>query len=267
LSILLIVFLTGCYKSNENLTNGAAALYIIHSDKGKKNFEKSLTPSDKHGPIPPKKAKVPVKFYDGLFNENEVEENKRNPLAIKVNTTSTGSMTQAVFFDYCEHFVQSLPSEQGKDALPCILFLDGHASRWSVASLRYLMLNNVYPFFLASHTTIWSQPNDNGTIKRLHSCIEEVTEKYRRWTSAVIPYFNNIFSKGWRLFIERESTDLNSGGNNATSAKTGLYPFNPLCDSWETAIATLGIDKALDLSRDVTTQLEVKTITKEEGRP
>ena len=147
MSILLIVFLTGCYKSNENLTNGAAAPYIIHSDKGKKNFEKSLTPSDKHGPIPPKKAKVPVKFYDGLFNKNEVEENKRNPLAVKVNTTSTGSMTQAVFFDYCEYFVQSLPSEQGKDALPCILFLDGYASRWSVASLRYLMLNNIYPFF------------------------------------------------------------------------------------------------------------------------
>ena len=59
------------------------------------------------------------------------------------------------------------------------------------------------------------------------------------------------------------------GANNTTSAfaKTGLYPLNPLSDSMETAIATPGINKALDLSRNATTQWEVKKITTEEGRP
>ena len=112
-------------------------------------------------------------------------------------------MTQAIFFDYCNHFVDSLPPDQGKDGLPCILFLDGHASRWNIASIRYLMLNNVYPFYLASHTSIWSQPNDNGTIKCLHSCIEDASVKRRRYDKAIIPYFNGIFVEGWRDFILR----------------------------------------------------------------
>ena len=92
------------------------------------------------------------------------------------------------------------------------------------------MLNNVYPFYLASHTSIWSQPNDNGTIKRLHSCIENATVKRRQWDSAVVPYFNGIFVDRWREFILQESNDLAAGANNATSAwaRTGLFPFNPM---------------------------------------
>ena len=113
----------------------------------------------------------------------------RNPLAIDVNTTSNGSM-----------IVRSLPPDQGKDGLPCILILDGHVSRWNLAALQFLILNNVYPFFLASHTTIWSQPNDNGPIKRLHLCIEEITLKCCRWSKAIIPYFNSIFVEGSCLY-------------------------------------------------------------------
>ena len=59
------------------------------------------------------------------------------------------------------------------------------------------------------------------------------------------------------------------GANNATSAyaKVGLYPFNPLADSWENAIDTLGLDKELDMRRVVTKNFEIKVITTEEGRP
>ena len=46
-----------------------------------------------------------------------------------------------------------------------------------------------------------------------------------------------------------------------------LFPFNPMSDSWDTAIETLGIDQALDLSRDVTTQWQICVITSKEGRP
>ena len=144
----------------------------------------------KQGPKPPISPKVPDKFCEGLFVENEEEEKKKNSLAIKINSSSSGSMTQVIFFYYCKHFVASFPPEQGKDELPSILFLDGHLSCWNIAALRYLMINSVYPFFSGSHTSIWSQPNNNGTIKRLHSCIENATVKRRRWDSAVVPYFN-----------------------------------------------------------------------------
>ena len=167
----------GCYRSNEYVSEGAPPPFIIHSNRTKKRYKKSLTPADKHGPIPPKKQKISDKFLSNLLHLEEIEEEKRNPLGISVNTSSTGSMAQEIFFNYCEHFVKSLPKDQGKGGLPCILFLDGHVSRWNVAAMRYLMLNNVFPFYLASHTTIWSQPNDNGTIKRLHLCIEAATVK------------------------------------------------------------------------------------------
>jgi len=239
--------LTGLYKHNKNHSEGAPAPFVIHSDKARKKFEQQLSAQTKHGPVPPRSHKIPDRFKKGLFNEEENDEKERNPLGVSVSTSSKGSMTQVLFYQFCEHFVKSLPSHQGKNGSPVILFLDGHSSRWNVAALRYLMLNNVFPFFLASHTTIWSQPNDNGTIRRLHSCIAEVTAKHRRWNSTSIAYFNQIIVDAWELFIKRESSDLASGLNNATTsyAKTGLFPFNPLPDAWDDAIETLGLDNKL----------------------
>ena len=51
---------------------------------------------------------------------------------------------------------------------PVLLFLDGHASRWSVKALLYLRENNVFVFCVPSHTTIWSQPNDAGPNASFH---------------------------------------------------------------------------------------------------
>ena len=203
-----------------------------------------------------------------LIDKKENTEEKRNPLGVKVQTSAKGSMTQVLFYDYCQHFVHSLPANQGKNKLPVILFLDGHVSCWNLAALRFLILNNVYPFFLASHTSIWSQPNDNGIIKRLHSCIKEATISKRRWNQAIVPYFNTILAQAWMLFLTREANDLVAGANNATSAysRTGLFPFNPLSDSWEEAIESLGFDNALNMRRKVTTQWEIQVIRLEDGR-
>jgi len=97
-------------------------------------------------------------------------------------------------------------------------------------------------------TSIWSQPNNNGTIKRLHACMEEATLRRRRWNRAVIPYFNAIIFDAWQNFLTREASDLIAGGNNATGAfaRTGLFPFNPTSDSWEEAIDSLGIHNSLE---------------------
>lgn len=45
---------------------------------------------------------------------------------------------------------------------PVILFLDGHASRWSRSALTFFMAHNIHVICVPSHTTIWSQPNDAG---------------------------------------------------------------------------------------------------------
>lgn len=51
---------------------------------------------------------------------------------------------------------------QGKGGEPVFLFVDGHASRWSLAALNHLLSHNVFCICLPSHTSIWAQPNDAG---------------------------------------------------------------------------------------------------------
>ena len=71
---------------------------------------------------------------------------------------------------FAEHFVTNLPANHG----PVLLLLDGHGSRWSLQALQLLLKNKVYPFFIASHTSIWAQSNDCGLNFCFHRCIEHV---------------------------------------------------------------------------------------------
>ncbi len=77
---------------------------------------------------------------------------------VKVEMTNSGSMTQEVFMVYAKHFIEALPVGHG----PVMLFLDGHPSHWNKYALKFLMENCVFAFFLASHTSIWAQPNNAG---------------------------------------------------------------------------------------------------------
>jgi len=127
-----------------------------------------------------------------------------------------------------------------------ILFLDGHSSRWDVSSLLYLLQNKVFPFFLPSHTSVWTQPNDNGTNLRWVKSLETaVSSLGMRWNgvSTTPSYFNIIIRNGWKIFLKSEREDLLCCNcNNTTSAwkKTGLYPFNPFCESWNNVLETMG---------------------------
>ena len=107
---------------------------------------------------------VNPRFSVGLADPNAGPKSfldHQNPCGFCVRATKNGSMTQESFFDFCVHFVKNRRAQNDTD-LPHILFLDGHASRWNLAALRYLMANKVYPFFLPSHTSVWTQPNNNG---------------------------------------------------------------------------------------------------------
>ena len=72
---------------------------------------------------------------------------KKNPWGFCVRTSTAGSMTQRTFYEYCLHFVDNLPANQGVNDEPVFLFLDGYSSRYDVSSLLYLLSNNVFPFF------------------------------------------------------------------------------------------------------------------------
>jgi len=158
---------------------------------------------------------------------------------VTVETSSSGSMMQEIFMVYAKHFVSALPQNHG----PVILFLDGHGSHWNHHALQYFQDNKVFPFFLASHTSIWSQPNDAGVNKRFHWALEQECKNTRRMvTTATIKYCNSNFIKGWRIFLKAECDDLRKlGYNNATNAflRTGLYPYNPFSESWMDAIDSI----------------------------
>ena len=108
-------------------------------------------------------------------------------LKLTVKTSNSGSMTIELFIDWCDHFIENTLKPRGlgpgAPARPCfpldtrpfiiatlalaggkplLLFLDGHASRWSLAALLKLRDNSVFVFCVPSHSTIWSQPNDAG---------------------------------------------------------------------------------------------------------
>ena len=81
--------------------------------------------------------------------------------------TPNGSMELRVFEAWCHQFVQNLPPGFGKGGKVVILLFDGHASRWTFTGLWHLLLNNVQPFCLASHTSAWSQVSSD---RRMYRC-------------------------------------------------------------------------------------------------
>jgi hypothetical protein len=182
---------------------------IIHQDGSQKKWETALTRTQKNGTAPPPTPHVSPRFSKGLLFQGSNEAQK-NPMAIAVGSSSSGSMTQPNFYKFAKHFVESLPKQkEGEAPVARILFLDGHSSRWSVAALRYLMENHVFPFFLPSHTSIWSQPNDCGTNKSLHhyfAAARRASGKFNDETS--VSYFNRIFESGWKQFVMKEHEEL-----------------------------------------------------------
>ena len=142
------------------------------------------------------------KYSDGLAEPlifSSGDKFSKNPYGFCVGTSPAGSMTQRTFYDYVMHFVANLPESQGVNGEPVLFSLGGHSSRWDVSSLFFLLANNVFPFFLPSHMSIWTQPNDNGTNLCWVKCLEKAVSLngMRRHGVGTTPsYFNIIMREG-----------------------------------------------------------------------
>jgi hypothetical protein len=226
-----VAYTVGKFRDIKNGIEGACGPVFIHTDKSKTKAKEAVERESQRNGETPSDLKIGKRFKEGFEDSPE----------ILVASTHSGSMTQEIFYHYVNHFIESLPAEHG----PVILFFDGHGSRWSVKALEKLLQNQVYPFFFASHTSIWAQPNDVGVNKRYHNSLEQVAKIERRSDGpANVAYFNYILSTGWQLFLENERQDLlEVGCNNTTNAyqRTGVYPLNPYSTAWMEAIETLGL--------------------------
>jgi len=101
---------------------------------------------------------------------------------VSVQTIRSGSMMQEVFMIDAKHSVSTLSQ---------------HGSCWNKYALKLLMDNKVVLFILASHTSIWSQPNVAGLDKRLHWAIEQECKKeHQKCNDPTVPYCNTNFVKG-----------------------------------------------------------------------
>jgi hypothetical protein len=248
----------GKYKREDHKVEGAPGPFIIHAGGNKKKDEDcneagSLDDEFRFDP----------KYLSGLCNldvdpNNPKEGHHSNPMNFDVRVTPNGSMDKQHFLDWSHHFVKNLPESQGKGKEAVFLTLDGHVSRSNLAAMRYLKENNVFVFFLPSHTSIWSQPNDCGVNLRFHACVEQVANKMRKGVSdAKVEYHNKIIRAAWELYLKKESDDYQRTGTNAASnawKRTGLHPFNPRCEGWQNGIETFGY-------RDVVTKREQETTT------
>ena len=89
-----------------------------------------------------------------------------------------------------------------------ILFLGGHSSRWDVTLLLYFMQNNVYSFFIVSHTSVWAQPNNNRHNMQLHKCVEAIIIKLdlQNAEKTKVSCFNVLIWNAWKEYnkIERQ---------------------------------------------------------------
>lgn len=75
--------------------------------------------------------------------------------------TSSGSQTRETFEDWTAYFVRTMTKKGWgtQNNKPMILLIDGHTSRWTYDGLQTLINAGIYPFFIASHTSAWHQPN------------------------------------------------------------------------------------------------------------
>ena len=153
---------------------GAPPPVVIHSKSASTNPDAILDPYD-----------VPEKLLHGLapmrsdLKDGKDANERNNELGFLALATPNGSMKQCTMLPFAKHFVKNLPTERNP-LEGIILLLDGHSSRWDLDALMYLFQNNVFPFFYPSHTSIWSQANDNGPNKRLHTCIENAAKLRRK---------------------------------------------------------------------------------------
>ena len=187
----------GKFRDIKHGIEGACGPLFIQTDKTKTKVKEAEEREKQRQGEAPSELKTKTR-YTKFFDTGDSPE-------VLIASTHSGSMTQEIFYHFVEHFLASRVNETG----PAILLLDGHGSRWSVHALRKLISNKVYPFIIASHTSIWAQPNDAGVNKRYHWSIEEACKKVRRQVGqATVSYYNKILSVGWSRFVEWERKDL-----------------------------------------------------------
>ena len=245
-SVALFTKATGLYSAAKEDRTGAIPSAVIHATGSEMRDPEDLSDL----------------YIRGMGEQREGQTDREayetNELGIKIYGTKSGSMTKECFKPFTEHIIyHTYLSEgytethareiaEGKKEVDykfrMILTIDGHSSRWNLDAVRQLMQHGIFCFYLPSHTSTWTQANDNGTNISLHSKINDAVSSARRSSQKFTQSdFNQVFFKCVKKHIDIEHSALADSryGFNVTTrsyAKTGFFPFNPLSVASKAAI-------------------------------
>ena len=145
------------------------------------------------------------------------------PEGTKLFRTKSAFIDAEIFLKFLQHFCSFAKSVENK---PRVLFLDGHASHFSIEAIEFCLNNNVELLCLPPHTTHRLQPLDthvNGPIKKIWA--NEIDNYLKERSKLVLAKedFHYPFSKMWQIVKETQR------GNIVNSFQhCGLYPLgNP----------------------------------------
>jgi hypothetical protein len=141
-----------------------------------------------------------------------------------VHLSPKGFQGKIGFERWAKHFVRIAREGKHEDR-KTFLFLDGHNSRWTYEGLTFLADNNVVVICLLSHTSIITQPNDNGINAVFHRHTGDRVQIWRgEHASQQIQKgdANRIITEAWGLY-EKEAGTIKKGFDHRT---TGICPAN-----------------------------------------
>ena len=192
-------------------------------------------------------AKVlPMIIHTGARMNKNIVENL--PDEYPLHVTRKGSQDKLGFEKWCRHFVKSARDGMPTD-IKTVLYLDGHNSRWTYDGLTHLHDNNVLVICLPSHTSIITQPNDNGINSKFHDEMGIATKTWRNMHAGL-----NI-AKGdanWIIAQAWDKTRLHSDTikKGFGSQTTGVCPLDRNAVNYRDLKISLAITPASKAAQD-----------------
>jgi hypothetical protein len=113
--------------------------------------------------------------------------------------------------------------------------------------MAYLLANNVFPFVIASKTSLWAQANDNGVNASVESRFHKFYSKWLR-DHPYLPHsraaVNKCLVQTFDFLDKQYATELRVSDENVITRafkRTGMCPVDKNCERWTEAIETIGV--------------------------
>jgi hypothetical protein len=164
----------------------------------------------------------PMVIHSGQRMNKNVVENLDDDFS--VHLSANGSQDKIGFERWCCCFVESVRKAK-PDNIKTFLFLDGHNSRWTYSGLTHLADNNVVVICLPSHTSIITQPNDNGINAKFHEHTGDAVQRWREQHAGMKIQkgdANLLICQAWKE-TAKESATITKGFNSRTC---GICPVD-----------------------------------------